>query len=79
VLATSPGFSILFDVRRPDDGPKVDLPRWSSCGIPSAWRSPTMRCLGGNIPSQPRTSLPGLPPCLGHQSAIYGEIETHGT
>jgi hypothetical protein len=38
-LATSPGFSVLLDVQRPDDGPSVDLARWGSCGIPSAWCS----------------------------------------
>jgi hypothetical protein len=47
-LAISPGFSMLLDVRRPGDGPGVDLVRWGSCGIPSIWHSPTTRHPGGN-------------------------------
>jgi hypothetical protein len=61
-LATSPGFSILPDVSRPSDGPRVDLARWVLCGIPSAWRSPTTRCPEGNILSQPPAELARLCP-----------------
>jgi hypothetical protein len=61
-LAASPGFLILLDVRRPDDGPRVDLARWGSCGITSARRSPATRCVGGNIFSNYRPSMPGLSP-----------------
>jgi hypothetical protein len=45
--------------------PRVDLARWGRCGIPSAWRSPTTRCPGGNNPPNRWPSLPGLPP--GHR------------
>jgi hypothetical protein len=61
-LATSPGFSILLDVRRPDDGPRVDLAPWG----PVASRRPgASRPRGASeaiFPPHYRPSLPGLPP-----------------
>jgi len=61
-LATSPGFSMLLDVRRPGDGPGVDLGRWVLCGIPSIWRSPTARPPGGNSPMEPARASSGCAP-----------------
>jgi hypothetical protein len=61
-LATSPGFSMLLDVRRPGDGPGVDLGRWGSCGIPSTWHSPTTRHPGGNLRQNRRVHRLALPP-----------------
>jgi hypothetical protein len=40
----------------------VDLSCWVWCGIPSAWRSPTTRCPGGNIPSRPSAEFARLAP-----------------
>jgi hypothetical protein len=47
-LATSPGFSLLLDIQRPGNGPKSRSCTLGSCGIPSIWRSPTTRQLGGS-------------------------------
>jgi hypothetical protein len=47
-LATSPGFSLLLDVRRPGDGPRSRSCALGLCGIPSIWRSPTTRQPGGS-------------------------------
>ena len=47
-LAASPGFSLLFVVRGPVTAPEIDLARSGLGGIPSIWRSPTTRQLGGS-------------------------------
>jgi hypothetical protein len=68
-LGTSPGCSIVLDVRRSGDGPAVDLARWGWCGIPSTGRSPTTRCPGGNIPPDRWSSLPP-----GHRVVALGRL-----
>jgi hypothetical protein len=42
-------------------------------GIPSAWRSPTTRCPGGNVPPLLQPSLPCLPP--GHRVVALVEVD----
>lgn len=42
-------------------------------GISSAWRSPTTRCPGGNIPPYRSPSVPCLPP--GHRVVALGEAD----
>jgi hypothetical protein len=54
-LVTSPGFSLLLDVRQPDDGPEPILDGAAVC-IPSIWRSPTTR--------QPGAALDGIGACV---------------
>jgi hypothetical protein len=61
-LATSPGFSMLLDVRRLGDGPGVKLVRWGLCGVPSIWCSPTTRHPGGSPRRYRRVRRLALPP-----------------
>jgi len=72
-LAISPGFSVLLDVRRPSDGPSVDLAGWGLCGVPSAWWSPTARQLGGSPRWNRHVRCPALPP--GWRVVALGEGE----
>ena len=48
----------------------TDLACWGLGSIPSAWRSPTTRCPGGNTPPH---RLPSLPP--GHGVVALGEVD----
>ena len=57
-LATSPGFSLLLDVRRPDDGPRVDLARWGSCASRRPGVARPRGTSGATFPSHYRPSLP---------------------
>ena len=57
-LATSPGFSILLDVRQPDDGPRVDLARWGSCASRRPGVARPRGTSGATFPSHYRPSLP---------------------
>lgn len=50
-----------------------DLARWELWGIPSAWRSPTTRCPGGNALPNHRPSVPSLPP--GQRVVALGEAD----
>jgi hypothetical protein len=71
-LAASPDFSILLDVRRPGDGPGVDLARW---GCVASRRSGTAR-----LHVSPGAALEGIGACvvwLRHTRVVAG-VEQHG-
>jgi hypothetical protein len=51
----------------------VGLARWVLCGIPSAWRSPTTRCPGGNIVFSLLAACARLAP--GQRVVVLGEAD----
>jgi hypothetical protein len=61
-LATSPGFSILLDVRRPDDGPRTDLARWARVASRRPGAARPRGASGTTFPPHGRPTLPDLPP-----------------